>query len=202
MTWVKVCGLSRAGEVAAAVGAGADAVGFVSVQGSPRFLPLDRIGQLADGVPDPVRRVLLTLDLELGELLDAVALTHVDAVQPYGKHRATAAAAAADHGLFVLEPVPAKRLAAYSGPRRGVTPLFDASAFGTYGGTGSTFAWTLLDDRRGDFVVAGGLAADNVGALITQVHPWGVDASSRLESSPGVKDVGKVTAFVEEAKQA
>ena len=69
MTWVKVCGLSRAGEVAAAVGAGADAVGFVSVQGSPRFLPLDRIGQLADGVPDPVRRVLLTLDLEPGELL-------------------------------------------------------------------------------------------------------------------------------------
>ena len=200
--WVKVCGLSRPEEVAAAAAAGADAVGFVSVHGSPRFLELGQVAPLADGVPGRVRRVLLTLDLAPGALLAAVEAAHVDGVQPYGRHRAEAAVAAAGEGLFVLEPVPSHMIASYPEPAAGVVPLFDTPVPGKHGGTGTAFDWSLLADREGDFVVAGGLGPDNVGQLVQKIGPWGVDASSRLEQSPGVKDLGKVTAFVQEAKRA
>ena len=109
---------------------------------------------------------------------------------------------AAGEGLFVLEPVPSHMIASYPEPAAGVVPLFDTPVPGKHGGTGTAFDWSLLADREGDFVVAGGLGPDNVGQLVQKIGPWGVDASSRLEPSPGVKDLGKVTAFVQEAKRA
>jgi phosphoribosylanthranilate isomerase len=200
VTWVKVCGLSRPAEVAAAVDAGADAVGFVAINASPRFVEIDRVAELAADVP--VRRVLLTSGLTPAELLAAAERTGVDAVQPYGAHAEAAAATAAEAGMFVLQPI-------RMGPGRarfeiiaGAVPLFDTHRDGRDGGTGESFDWHLLDGQSGDFVVAGGLGPDNVASLVAAVGPWGVDASSRLESTPGIKDLGKVAAFVEEAKRA
>ncbi len=199
MTWVKVCGLSREVEVAAAVDAGADAVGFVSIPGSPRYIALDRVAELAADVP--VRRVLLTTDLQPEELLEAARRSGVDAVQPYGRGAARGGEAAIAAGLMVLQPLgvggdaPAAELIA------GAVPLFDTHRRDSYGGTGETFDWSLLSGHEGRFVVAGGLGPDNVHDLVEMVDPWGVDASSGLESAPGVKDLGKVSAFVEEAKR-
>ena len=150
----------------------------------------------------PVRGVLLTSDLEPEELLAAADRTGVEAVQPYGGHSGAAARAAVRAGLMVLRPI---RLGHPEGePDRivGTVPLFDTHRPGAYGGTGDSFDWRLLDGRRGEYIVAGGLGPDNVGELIRLIRPWGVDASSRLESAPGVKDLGKVAAFVEEAKRA
>ena len=200
MTWVKVCGLSRHAEVEAAVEAGADAVGFVTVPGSPRELALDEVADLTAGVP--ARRVLLTANLAPAQLLAAASHTGVDGVQPYGRHAAAAAAAAAAAGLFVLHPLRVEAAGALPVPADGTTALYDTHRAGRYGGTGETFDWARLEGTPGDFVVAGGLGPDNVGDLVLTIHPWGVDASSRLESRAGVKDLGKVTAFVEEAKRA
>lgn len=201
MTWVKVCGLSRPEEVAAAVEAGADAVGFVSVPRSPRFLPLDAVGRLAGEVPASVLRVLLTLDLEPARLHEVVDRAQVDGIQPYGQDAVALAQEAARSGLFVLLPAGSPVEAVLDTPP-GVLPLYDSTVQGLLGGTGRTFDWSSLEGVAGDYVVAGGLGPDNVGDLVDRIAPWGVDASSRLEHDPGVKDLGKVAAFVREAKRS
>jgi phosphoribosylanthranilate isomerase len=198
VTWVKVCGLGRRVEVEAAVEAGANAVGFVSIPGSPRFVEFDRIASLAHRVP--VRRVLLVADRTPQELLAAVARCGVDAVQPYGRHAAEAAEAAAAEGLFVLQPIPVTPATPPARALPGAIALYDTAAGDLQGGSGRAFDWSLLEGLGGDYVVAGGLGPDNVAGLVARLGPWGVDASSRLESSPGVKDLGKVAAFVKEAK--
>lgn len=200
MTWVKVCGLRRPEEVGAAISAGADAVGFVSVPGSPRYVDLDEVRLLASGVG--AMRVLLTADLTPAGLVAALRRTGVDAAQPYGLDRIEAAKAAMEAGYSVLFPVRVGERGSVADPPSGTIPLFDTRGRGSYGGTGETFDWSILAEREEEYVVAGGLGPDNVARLVASLHPWGVDASSRLESAPGVKDLGKVSAFVEEAKKA
>ena len=103
MTWVKVCGLRREGDVAAAVEAGADAVGFVLAPGSPRWVAPSAARALAVDVP--ILTVIVTVDLTPDELMAAVAATGVGGVQPHGDHRQEAAAKAQQQGLFVLHPL-------------------------------------------------------------------------------------------------
>ena len=146
MTWVKVCGLSREVEVAAAVDAGADAVGFVSVPGSPRYIDLDRIAELAEGVP--AVRVLLTTDLDPDDLLEAARRAGVDAVQPYGKGVVAGAETAITAGFMVLQPLRIESGASAGEPIAGAVPLFDTHRRDKYGGTGETFDWSLLSGRR------------------------------------------------------
>jgi phosphoribosylanthranilate isomerase len=196
MTWVKVCGLTRPGDVAIAVDAGADAVGFVSFAGSPRHVAIDTIAGLAADLP--VTTVLLTVGLDVDRALAAAMAAAVDAIQPYGPQATATATAAVAAGFTVLLPSEPGSSAA----TRGVTPLYDTPHDTLHGGTGRTFDWEQLRPVEGRFVLAGGLGPDNVAAAIAAVRPWGVDASSRLEAAPGVKDPGKVIAFVEEARRA
>lgn len=202
MTWVKVCGLSRPLDVAAAVDAGADAVGFVVAEGSPRQVSPEQAAALMDGVP--ILKVLVTRASSAAEVIELVEGTGADAVQPHGAHAATAAAAAAAAGWFVLRPV------AMGGDRpdpdpvtipNGQVPLLDSGPNTAIAGTGTRFDWASVPPLQRRFVLAGGLDPDNVADAIASVDPWGVDASSGLESSRGVKDPGRVVAFIEKAKQ-
>ncbi len=203
MTWVKVCGLQEEVDVAAAVEAGADAVGFVLAEGSPRRVSLERAGALMDGVP--VLRILVTAHLSPEAMVEAVEATGADGIQPHGRHAAAAAAAGAAAGRFVLRPV------AMGGgiPEPDLTsvpedqlPILDSAEGRRLGGTGTTFEWKAIPDLGRPFVLAGGLTPENVAGAIREVRPWGVDASSGLEVTRGVKDTGRVVAFIEEAKQA
>jgi phosphoribosylanthranilate isomerase len=199
VTWVKVCGLTRPVDVETAVAAGADAVGFVSHPGSPRYVSLPLIADLATGVP--VMRVILTVDLGVRAALTAVEATGVDAIQPYGSNAADVAAAAVESGVTVLRPFPAR--AGLELPEDdGSIPLLDSPDDEAFGGTGRTFDWSWVQDLGRRFVLAGGLNPSNVAAAVRLVRPWGVDASSGLEASPGIKHPGKVSAFVQEAKRA
>ena len=199
-TWVKVCGLTREADVAVAVAAGADAVGFIIAEASPRRIAIDRARELAAHVP--VQRVLVSADLTPDEVLATAEYAGIDGVQAHGIHAVEAAAAAARAGLFVLFPVPV--LDPFDPPATpsGAMPIFDTADPDRHGGTGRTFRWDLVRDVGFDYVLAGGLGPDNVAAAIATVRPFGVDASSRLEAAAGVKDHSKVTAFVQEAKQA
>jgi len=201
-TWVKVCGLTRSDDVAAAVAAGADAIGLVLAESSPRRVDLTQAAALADGVP--ALRILVTVDARPESLLEAVAVVGADGVQPHGEHAADSAAAAAAAGLLALRPIPMTA----AGPSVALEqipvdqiPLFDTGHRTLHGGTGTSFPWDLAAgvDRR--FVLAGGLGPDNVADAIRVSGAWGVDASSRLESAPGLKDHGRVAAFVREAKR-
>lgn len=200
MTWVKVCGLTRRADVVAAVEAGADAVGFVLVAGTPRCIDMETVRELAADVP--VSTVVLTHGLRPSDVEALFEATGADGVQPYGSAAAAVAAKAAELGALVLVPGPPVERDWITAVPDGAYPLLDTPAPGTLGGTGRIFDWETSEGIERDFVLAGGLGPDNVGAAIGLALPWGVDASSRLESVVGVKDHGKVAAFVAEAKSA
>lgn len=196
-TFVKVCGLKTHADVEAAVAAGADAVGFVWYRPSPRHLDLDDIRRLASTTTLPT--VLVTAGLESATLLTAAGATGVDAVQPHGAAAAVSAAAARHVGLVVIHPIPA---GAEVGRLHGDDLLLvDAPDPELIGGRGEIFDWDLAATIERPFLLAGGLDPTNVAAAIEQVRPFGVDASSGLESSPGVKDADLIRRFVQEAKQ-
>ena len=196
MTWVKVCGLTIAEDVSAAVAAGADAIGLVNVRSSPRFITLDTAFALADGVP--VDAVLLTMDLEPDDVLEILHGGPLSGVQPYGRHRLETARAAEQAGYLVLFPSsPQAELGTVPG-----IPLLDTPSQSKLGGTGETFEWVMIGGVERDFVLAGGLGPDNVAEAVQTVRPWGVDASSGLEISPGRKDHGMVADFIERAKNS
>lgn len=195
MTWVKVCGLSRPEEVEAAVAAGADAVGFVFHEPSPRNITPEAARLL--GAEVTVLTVAVTADLDADSLLHLAEVSGVGAVQPHGAGAALAARSALKAGLSVLRPVPVSGPVDFSEISGDELPLLDS---GTIGGTGSTFDWGWLEGLERPFVLAGGLNPDNIEAAIAQVEPWGVDASSGLESAPGIKDLAKVASFVQGAK--
>jgi phosphoribosylanthranilate isomerase len=203
MTWVKVCGITDEAALDAAVEGGADAVGFVLFPGSPRFLPLDRAAMLMDGVP--IATFIVTVDLTPAEALVAAEYTGASGIQNHGLYATDVAAEAVDAGYLSLHPVrvgsTGPELDARSIPSQSM-PLYDTASADEHGGTGLVFDWHVLSEPGRPFVLAGGLGPDNVADAIRQVEPFGVDASSRLESEPGVKDPVSIHAFIEQAKLA
>jgi len=201
MTWVKVCGLTRESDVADAVDAGADALGFVLAPRSPRAIDPGRAAALMDGVP--VLRVLVTVDSPARDVEDVVAATGADGIQPHGDHADEAARWAQESGLFVLRPLWRDTNGAWGDNEipLGQIPLLDSATGDEHGGTGRPLDWNRLVPPERRFVLAGGLTPDNVAAAIETVEPWGVDASSGLELAPGIKDPARVAAFLQEAKR-
>ncbi|MGQ0850138.1 MAG: phosphoribosylanthranilate isomerase [Actinomycetota bacterium] len=196
--WVKVCGITLEKDVEVAITAGADAVGLVVVPESPRAITYDRAAQLA--AVAEVETILLTKDLDPEDLVGAAIATGVDGVQPYGRHAGEAAAAAVEVGLRVLRPISVEvDLATIP---IGQIPLIDQRDRGLLGGTGVEIDRSLLPATERAYVLAGGLGPNNVALAVRQVRPWGVDASSRLETAPGIKDPQLVIRFVRAAKQA
>ena len=163
---VKVCGLTRQEDVDAAVESGADLLGFIFAEGSPRRAP-----DVLD-VPETA----LTVAVHVGEPDERGA----DLVQLYAREEGTVRGRDA---VLLRDGEPVARVADL--PWEGQDPDHWRNARG--GG----------DDR---LVLAGRLGPDNVRAAIRTVQPWAVDAASRLESAPGIKDQAKVKAFVEEAR--
>ncbi|MEA2001986.1 MAG: phosphoribosylanthranilate isomerase [Actinomycetota bacterium] len=196
MTWVKVCGLTHPADVAAVVESGGDAVGFVLIPSSPRFVTADRAAELAADVPG--HSVILTLDLEPEQALDVLGRTGTDGIQPYGDNASAVARAASDAGHLVLYPLRATAGMTLAG-LPGI-PLLDTPSGSSLGGTGRTFDWALVEGLKEEFVLAGGLSPENVADAVVQVRPWGVDVSSGLELAPGRKDHSMVADFITKAK--
>jgi phosphoribosylanthranilate isomerase len=196
VTWVKVCGLTQEGDVAAAVEAGADAIGLVNVPASPRFVSLERARDLASDVP--VHTILLTIDLAPEQATEVLASVGVDGIQPYGNWSDATARVVGDAGYIVLRPQRADR--AFNQLEMAGIPLLDTPSEVALGGTGRTFDWSIAAGLSYRFVLAGGLGPDNVADAVKLVAPWGVDASSGLEKSPGTKDHGMVADFITNAK--
>lgn len=196
--FVKVCGLGTPADVEVAVAAGADAVGFVFWEPSPRHHDLATIRRLASA--SPLITVLVTVDLDSATLLAAASQTGVEAVQPHGLHGAVAASAARRMGFGVIRPVKAGDETDDVAPEDLL--LVDNPDTELPGGSGESFNWDIVRELDRPFLLAGGLDPDNVAEAVRRVHPFGVDASSGLESSPGVKDSGLIRQFVKEAKGA
>ncbi|NJP92302.1 phosphoribosylanthranilate isomerase [Nonomuraea sp. FMUSA5-5] len=189
--FVKICGLSQAEHVATAVGAGADAIGFVMTR-SPRRVTPERAAELAAEVPEHV----LTVGVFRGEdpeTVRAAALASgVRAVQLHGRHPHADFTALKDLGITLIRAVDNQadlRCGAYDEDLL----LVDAP----HAGSGERWDWGAVRGRAsGRWMLAGGLAPGNVREAIEAAAPWGVDVSSGVESAPGVKDSRLIEEFL------
>jgi phosphoribosylanthranilate isomerase len=194
-TLIKICGLTDPAAVSAAVTAGADAVGFVFYDKSPRNLTPEQAAKLAAAVPTGVQRVAVMLHPDEAlwrEVCDALRPDVVQTDQDDFSYLEVAKE---------IEKWPVLREG--SVPENGPLPATFVYE-GVRSGQGKAVDWNTaaLVARRGRMILAGGLAVDNVADAIARVAPYGVDVSSAVESSPGKKDVTLIAAFVAAARAA
>jgi phosphoribosylanthranilate isomerase len=201
-TWVKICGLTTVEAVAASVEAGADAVGFVLAPGSPRTLDAPAARLLAAGVPSPVETVGVFRGQPVDEVVDLATRAGVRMVQLHGNETPADVATVRSAGFRVIRAVGVDAYSAESEEaRRGFAEdalLIDAVAPGA--GAAFDAAPLLAAPPHRDWILAGGLSPDTVADRIAELRPAGVDVSSGVESSRGVKDVALIRAFVAAAR--
>lgn len=194
--FVKICGMTQAADVEAAVAAGADALGFVFADSARRVTPGQAVA-LAKAIPDGVLRVAVMRhpsDAEWQAVLDTFV---PDVLQTDARDFGTLAVPRSVRRWPVL--------------REGAVDTLPEGEFvyeGGASGQGSTVDWEVAAEIAGRtspaqrMILAGGLGPDNVATAIAKVRPFGVDASSGLESAPGCKDPQRMAAFVRAAKSA
>jgi phosphoribosylanthranilate isomerase len=201
---VKICGVTRVEDALAAAHAGADAIGLVFYEKSPRHVSLEAarailarlppfvtsVGLFVDATPEAVRAVLAALPLDLLQFHGEEPPEYCRAFgRPYIK------AVRVRPGVDLVE------WAARFADSRGL--LLDAYVEGTPGGTGRVFDWSLIPrDLPLPIVLSGGLAADNVEEAIRRVRPWAVDVSSGVEAAKGIKDAARIAAFMRGVRNA
>lgn len=204
-TRVKICGLTRAQDIAAAVRAGVDALGFVFVPRSPRHLSYEQAVALFAEVPPFVQTVALFLDPTPSEVEAVIKMLSPDLLQFHGREsgefcrqfsRPYIKALGVD--LFTGEGEKQLYTVLDDHPTaRGF--LLDSHASGALGGTGGTFDWSHWpkgQSHRNNFILAGGLNADNVQRALTTLRPYALDVSSGVEDAPGIKSARKIFEFM------
>lgn len=212
MSLVKICGLSTPETLKAALDAGADMVGFVRFARSPRHVELEAGRDLSRLAAGHALRVLLLVDPDDGELDEAVAALAPELIQLHGHETPDRTAAIrARTGRPVMKAIAVGEAAdlARVAPYRAVADriLLDAKPPKEAllpGGNGLAFDWTLLSGLAPprDHVLSGGLTPLNVAEAIAVSRLSAVDVSSGVESTPGVKDIEKIAAFVKAARAA
>lgn len=201
MIRVKICGITSLEDAMMAVEAGADALGFVFYDKSPRFINPLAAANIIAKLPPFVLTVGLFVNEELEKINWTADYCGLDLVQLHGdespdeclevSRRVVKAFRIKD--IVSIEPMKKYQVSGY---------LLDAWCPDTYGGTGMTFNWEMAAAAReyGRIILAGGLTPDNVVEAIRQVQPYAVDVSSGVESEPGKKDPEKVREFIRLAK--
>lgn len=210
-TIVKICGLSQAQHVDAAVEAGAGLTGYVFFSRSPRNVTIENAASLTVRVPDHVRKVALTVDAD-DELLDQiVAGAGVDTLQLHGHETVKRVDDVRQkYGLRVIKVLPIATVedvkAAHAFEVVSDMLLFDAKPpkdATRPGGNAISFDWGLLSDESWSvpWLLAGGLDPENVGAAIKATNAPMVDVSSGVEDTPGQKSTQKIQDFIAAVKQ-
>jgi len=203
-TRVKICGITTVADGLAAVAAGVDAVGLVFAAGSPRAVTVELAAEIRRQLPPFVVAVGLFVNPEPLLVTQAQDQAQLDLLQFHGDEtadfckafnrpfiKAMRATEVADWPLFERQYGAASGL------------LVDSGAPGVPGGTGVTFDWSLLPKGlEKPLILAGGLSPQNVGLAIADHHPYGVDVSSGVEQSPGIKDWSKMSEFVRAVEKA
>jgi phosphoribosylanthranilate isomerase len=199
---VKICGITRTADAAAAAQAGADAIGLVFYPPSPRFLSIERAREIRDALPPFVQTVALFVNADAALVAQVIGRVHPAMLQFHGDESPDFCA---QFGLPYVKACRVKPgvhaleyLRSFS---RAAAWLFD-SHVPEYGGVGESFDWSLVPATEKPVILSGGLSQANVVHAIRRVRPWGVDVSSGVESAKGIKDAGKMAAFIAEVRNA
>ena len=204
MTKIKICGIKTVDDARAAMGAGAEMLGFNFYPKSPRYIEVGTcrdimsvmrkyghityVGVFVNASTEEVRATMETCGLNLAQLHGDETSEMVQSL--YGKAFKAFRGIPQNINGFAREEAPAL--------------LVDASVKGAYGGTGITADWRSAAElaKHYPLLLAGGLTPENVAEAVWQVRPWGVDVASGVEAAPGVKDAGKLKAFVKAVRSA
>ncbi|MFA4969077.1 MAG: phosphoribosylanthranilate isomerase [Sulfuritalea sp.] len=205
-TRIKICGITREEDLAAAIAAGADALGFVFYAPSSRYVTPERAVQLVAHVPAFVTRVGLFVN-EPAETVSAVlARVPLELLQFHGDEDAAYCSQFGRPWIKAARVRPGFDLLEYASAfakAPGISGLLlDADVEG-YGGGGKTFDWTLIPRNLPlPVILSGGLHPGNVAEAVRAVRPWAVDVSSGVEAARGIKDAQKITEFIAGVRDA
>lgn len=200
--YIKICGLQTAETVAAAAEAGANAVGFVFAPGSPRTISADLAARLAREMPQDVETVGVFRNQPIEEVLETAHRASLTTVQLHGNETLADVVRLREAGFRTLRAFSATAYSALDSAERlaweSERILLDA----VEPGAGVAFDTSALADGTpsGFWLLAGGLTPHNVAQLATALRPNGVDVSSGVESSRGVKDPQLIRDFIEAAR--
>ncbi|WP_213876624.1 phosphoribosylanthranilate isomerase [Pseudomonas sp. dw_358] len=200
----KICGITRIEDALAAAEAGADAIGLVFYEKSPRAVSVQQARAILAALPPFVTTVGLFVNAsscELEEILEAVPL---DLLQFHGDEPPEQCSRYARPYIKALRVRAGDDLEAQCqryASARGI--LLDTFVQGVPGGTGEAFDWSLVPEHLSQpIILAGGLSADNVGQAIARVRPYAVDVSGGVEAAKGIKDPHKIEAFMRAVRAA
>lgn len=188
---VKICGITNREDALAAAEAGASAIGFNFYRESPRYISHTGAAMIGEKLPANVWKVGVFVNETPEAIAKAMLDAGLDIAQLHGWSEARGgrfwrAASADDRSIGVLPEVPEAF-------------VIDSPKNTTQGGTGETWDWSKTPHLDRKIIIAGGLDAENVRIAIEQARPWGVDACSRIEKSPGIKDHEKMLRFIHAA---
>lgn len=216
MTLAKICGLTNPEDAIMAMEAGADLLGFVNAENSPRYLTPDEIARIIHEIIPVVQTVMVTHSVEVDQILNNFEASTANVLQVHAPMTideyiqlkemvpVMIANVSVDAGLGKATDALKKRVRAVSQVADYI--LLDTKFGKEIGGTGRPYDWRIAAELKAfsekPVIVAGGLTPLNVSAAIKQARPFGVDVSSGVESSVGIKDPAKVKAFIRAAKTA
>jgi phosphoribosylanthranilate isomerase len=202
-TRIKICGLTGEADIAAAVGAGADAIGFVLWDKSPRALSIERAAALARALPPFVTPVCVFVNAGAELIERAVQAIPHALLQFHGDETPAVCEAARRPYMRAVRMRPQTVLLDFAREFAGAAALLlDADVRG-YGGAGKAFDWSLVpSDVPLPVVLSGGLNPANVTDGVLRVRPWAVDVSSGVEAGKGLKDARLMRAFCEAVREA
>jgi phosphoribosylanthranilate isomerase len=193
-TKLKICGLTRAEDIATAAEAGASYVGFVFYDKSPRYISPEQVKEITSNFPENVKKVGVFVNASIEEIRETIKLCQLDVVQLHGEESGEfaqkltgievwkALSLANDNDLIYAENYPADAI------------LVDAMTAEKRGGTGQVCNWDLVAKLSAKrlVILAGGINLSNIAEAIDKVKPMIIDVNSGVETLPGIKDKNKI----------
>jgi phosphoribosylanthranilate isomerase len=201
---IKICGITNLDDAMAVVDYGADALGFVFFEQSPRFVTHKKAATIIKKLPPCITTVGVFVNQDPEQIVKTVSMTGIDVVQLHGNESPEGFASS----RRIIKAIRVKSLESLD-PLIHFKDWVSAFLLDTYtpdifGGTGQIFNWDIAVEAKqfGRIILAGGLTPDNIAEAVRWVRPYGIDVSSGVESDKGKKDYKKLKLFIERARGA
>ena len=201
MIKVKICGITNKEDALYAAGCGADALGFIFYEKSPRYIEPDNAKTIIAALPPFVTTVGVFVNKDFNDIRDITLLTGVTVVQLHGDESPSYCNLVEGK---LIKAIRVKNDSSIEGLKKYDVDAFLLDSFdkNSFGGSGLTFDWKLAEKAKqyGKIILAGGLTPDNVEEAVKKVAPYGVDVNSGVEKKPGIKNKNKVKEFIIRSK--